>query len=144
MGFHRRHISNDLVRDLFMQRGIGSLKDLLSADAFITELGLASDFISLTNKKINERDRWTAVEELIIDDIYSKEMFSQGIQIPKAEIYSILYNSEYSRDQKLIELKGYLSQFKKQLDANGIDYTYMASQILTEYYAKIQRFTNNG
>jgi len=144
MGFHRRHISNDLIRNIFQQRGINALKDLLSADAFITERGLATDFITLINKNINERDRWHAVEELIIDNIYNKEMLIHDIQIPKAEIYRIVYDSEYSRDQKLIELKVYLSQFKKQLDAYGIEYTYMASQILTEYYAKVQRPTNNG
>lgn len=143
MGFHRRHISNNLVRDMFQQRGIDALKGLLSADAFVTEIGLASDFIALTNKKINERDCWNAVEELVTNDIYNKEMYSLNTNVPKAEVYKILHNSEYSREQKLMEMKLYLSHFKKIFDADGIDYTYAASMIINEYYAKIERTTNN-
>jgi hypothetical protein len=136
MGFHRRHISNDLVRDMYQQRGITALKGLLSADAFVTELGLASDFIALTHKKINERDCWKAVEELVTNNIYKKEMYSLNTKIPKAEVYKILHNSEYSREQKIMEMKLYLSHFKKILDADGFDYTYVASNIVNEYYAK--------
>jgi hypothetical protein len=32
-------------------------------------------------------------------------------------------------------LKSYLSQFIDELDANGIDYTWLASQFIKEYYA---------
>ena len=55
--------------------------------------------------------------------------------ISKAEIYKILYNKGYLRDQKHMKLKSYLSQFKDELDAHNIDYTYLASQFIKEYYA---------
>jgi len=34
-----------------------------------------------------------------------------------------------------MELKSYLSQFKDELDVHGIDYTWLASQFIKEYYA---------
>ena len=34
-----------------------------------------------------------------------------------------------------MELKSYLSQFKDELDAHEIDYTWLASQFIKEYYA---------
>ena len=57
-----------------------------------------------------------------------------NLSISKVEVYKILYNKE-SRDQKHIELKSYLSQFKDELDVHGIDYTWLASQFIKEYYA---------
>jgi len=58
-----------------------------------------------------------------------------NLSINKAEVYKILHNSEYLRDQKHMELKSYLSQFKDELDAHGIDYTWLASKFIKEYYA---------
>ena len=57
-----------------------------------------------------------------------------NLSISKVEVYKILYNKE-SRDQKHMELKSYLSQFKDELDVHGIDYTWLASQFIKEYYA---------
>lgn len=54
----------------------------------------------------------------------------------------ILTNNGYSRDQKLIKLKTYLSKFKSDFDVNGIEYTFLASQILKEYYDKFNRAQN--
>ncbi len=49
-------------------------------------------------------------------------------------INTILTNNNYSRDQKLMKLKSYLSKFKAQFN---IDYTYVASQLLKDYYDKL-------
>ncbi len=57
-----------------------------------------------------------------------------NLSISKVEVYKILHNKE-SRDQKHMELKSYLSQFKDELDVHGIDYTWLASQFIKEYYA---------
>ena len=65
-----------------------------------------------------------------------------NLSISKVEVYKILHNKE-SRDQKHMELKSYLSQFKDELDAHDIDYTYLASQFIKEYYAT-QRNDNQG
>jgi len=66
-----------------------------------------------------------------------------NLPISKAEVYRILHNSKSQRDQKTMELKSYLSQFKNELDAHGIDYAYLASQFIKEYYAT-QRTNNQG
>lgn len=148
MGFHKRRISGDLIREIYIQRGIAGLKSLLSADAFITTSGLASDFIELANSELPEDDFWIAAEKLVINDIYNKDMYGPddlNANIPTAGIYEILYNSDYSREQKIIELKTYLSRYRKEILAeDGIDYTYAASIIINEYYAKIKRTENNG
>jgi len=57
-----------------------------------------------------------------------------NLSISKVEVYKILHNKE-SRDQEHMELKSYLSQFKDELDVHGIDYTWLASQFIKEYYA---------
>ena len=57
-----------------------------------------------------------------------------NLSISKVEVYKILHNKE-SRDQKHMELKSYLSQFKDELDVHEIDYTWLASQFIKEYYA---------
>lgn len=138
MGFHRRRLSNDHIRDSYKQRGISFLKSLLSADTIIHEIGLVSDCIDLTNSKLNVYDCWIAIEELVKNDIYNKDMYKLNDQIPNAGIYEILYNSDYSREQKLMEMKLYLSGYREILDAEGIDYTYASSLIINDYYAQIK------
>ena len=58
-----------------------------------------------------------------------------NLSISKSEVYKILYDDKCLREEKLMLLKSYLSQFKDELDANGIDYTWLASQFIKEYYA---------
>ena len=45
MGFHKRHIGNDQVIDIFRSQGIDGVKAWYTwgVDAIITEYGLASD-----------------------------------------------------------------------------------------------------
>ena len=143
MGLYKRFISNDLVRKYYNEGGILKLKTLLTTDVFIYESGIASDFISLVNSNLSEQDLWIAVKEVIQNDIYIKGyMLPAGIS--NAKIYEIMHNSEYSRDEKLMQLKSYLSKFINELDAYGIDYTYMASKILIEYYERSNGIKNNG
>ena len=52
----------------------------------------------------------------------------------KINIAVILSDSSYSRDGHLMEIKSYLSYFKNEFDVQGIEYTYLASQIIKEYY----------
>ena len=49
MGFHKRHISNDQVIDIFRSQGIDGVRDWYTrkVDAVITEAGLASDIYDL-------------------------------------------------------------------------------------------------
>ena len=130
MGFHKRRISNKLVRFRFINNGIDSLKELLSADAIIVENGIANEFI----KEIStDRVCWLKIEKMIYDDIYNKGtgMLSEE---QKINIAVILSDTSYSRDEHLMEIKSYLSYFKNEFDALGIEYTYLASQIIKEYY----------
>ena len=74
MGFHRRYITNDLIKSMYKQRGIESVKSLVDkVDAFIVQDGLAQDFIDLANyqEDINDVDRWNIIEKLIRDNIYT-------------------------------------------------------------------------
>lgn len=130
MGFHKRRISNKLVRFRFINNGIDSLKELLSADAIIVENGIANDFIKEMSA---DRVCWLKIEKMIYDDIYNKGtgMLSEE---QKINIAVILSDISYSRDEHLMEIKSYLSYFKNEFDAQGIEYTYLASQIIKEYY----------
>ena len=146
MGFHKRRISNELLKSNYLEGGIQSIKTIIGrADAYIAEQGLSCDFIDLvfTEKIKNENDRWAAIDKMISNYIYTKEMNVFNLSISRAEVYRILHNSGYLRDQKHMELKSYLSQFKDELDAHDIDYTWLASQFIKEYYAT-QRTDNQG
>ena len=135
MGFHKRYISNKLVRYCYSSDGVDSLKSLLTADAFTFEIGIASTFLRIAN---NAQCCWIKIEKLIYTDIYNKGM-DMLTHEQEQNISAILSDIQYSRDQKLIEIKSYLSKFKTELDANGIEYTFFASQILREYYEKFNR-----
>lgn len=135
MGFHRRRISNKLVRYCYSTNGIDAVKALLTADAFISESGIATSFILDAN---SERVCWLKIEKMIYNDIYTKGT-SMLTEEQKINIAVILSDVSYSRDEMLIELKHYLSHFKSEFDANGIEYTFLASQILKEHYEELNR-----
>lgn len=135
MGFHRRYITNKLVRYCYSTNGIDSLKQLLTADAFISEEGISLSFLRMAN---NERVCWLKIEKMIYKDIYNKGT-GMLTEAQKINVAVILADNAYSRDQKLIELKAYLSKFKSEFDADGIEYTFLASQILKEYYEEFNR-----
>ena len=138
MGFHKRRFSNEFLLSNYLSGGVKSIKCLIGkADAYMGERGIASDFLDLVfdDEIKNENDRWTAIDKMISNYIYTKEMNVFNLSISRADVYKILHNNEYLRDQKHMKLKTYLSQFKDELDAHNIDYTYLASQFIKEYYA---------
>jgi hypothetical protein len=108
---------------------------LLTADAFISEEGISLSFLRMAN---NERVCWLKIEKMIYKDIYNKGT-GMLTEAQKINVAVILADNAYSRDQKLIELKAYLSKFKSEFDADGIEYTFLASQILKEYYEEFNR-----
>lgn len=133
MGFHKRRLTNKLIRYYYCTNGINSLQNILTADAFIYEDGLSSWFVNAVN---SDKVCWFKIAKTIYTNIYSKGI-SMLTSYEWSYINTILENSAYSRDQKLIDIKQYLSQFKDKLDAYGIDYTYLASQILKEHHEKL-------
>lgn len=135
MGFHRRRITDKLIRYCYINGGVESLKNILSADAFICEQGLSSLFIEMTNEELV---CWLRIEKTIYDDIYTKGT-SMLTEAQQENVAVILADNTYSRDEKLIKLKQYLSNFKDELGAYGIEYTYLASQILKEHHEKLNR-----
>ncbi len=86
---------------------------------------------------------WCKAVKIIHNNIYTKEMNVFNLSISKAEVYKILHDKRSQRDQKHMELKSYLSKFKDELDVHGIDYTWLTSQFIKEYYAT-QRNDNQG
>lgn len=133
MGFHKRRITNKHVRYCYIKNGVESLKQLLTADAFYCENGIALEFINLANV---EHVCWLRIEKTIYDDIYTKGL-SMLTEAQQEHVAVILADITYSRDEKLIKLKQYLSQFKDEFDACGIEYTYLASQIFKEHHEKL-------
>ena len=73
MGFHRRHISNDQVIEIYKKDGMQVLKDWYSegVDALVLESGLASeidDILSLAFG-LTDMDKWNTISEMITDEI---------------------------------------------------------------------------
>jgi len=67
MGFHRRHIDNKQVVELFREGGIERVKDWYTrgVDALVTETGLASDISDLLDRKMDNGARWNIAAEMI-------------------------------------------------------------------------------
>jgi hypothetical protein len=73
MGFHKRHISNMGIQELFHTHGIEAVRKLYTADAFVSEVGIASDVTDevLSNKHIPES--WDRVIEMIEENANKKK-----------------------------------------------------------------------
>jgi len=67
MGFHRRHIDNGQVIELFREGGIERVKDWYTrgVDALVTEMGLASDISDLLDRKMDDIARWNLAADMI-------------------------------------------------------------------------------
>ena len=67
MGFHRRHIDNEQVIELFREGGIERVKDWYTrgVDALVTEMGLASDISDLLDRKMDDIARWNLAADMI-------------------------------------------------------------------------------
>lgn len=73
MGFHKRHISNDQVIDIFRSQGIDGVRDWYTrkVDAVITEAGLASDIYDLMHvTEIDQQQKWNKISEMIMNERY--------------------------------------------------------------------------
>jgi hypothetical protein len=67
MGFHRRHIDNEQVIEMFRTEGIEKVRDWYTkgVDALVTESGLASDISDLLDRKMDDIARWNIAAEMI-------------------------------------------------------------------------------
>tara|TARA_R110000824_G_scaffold121312_5_gene277389 strand:+ start:418 stop:636 length:219 start_codon:yes stop_codon:yes gene_type:complete len=65
MGFHKRHINNDQVIEMYRREGMQKVYDWYTkgTDALVTEVGLASDVMELIGKK----NDWNEMSHLISD-----------------------------------------------------------------------------
>lgn len=54
----------------------------------------------------------------------------------KIEVNNILNNTRFPREVKLMKLKNVLSEIKDDLESSNLEYTYLASLILKEYYGR--------
>ena len=76
MGFHRRHISNDQVIEIYEKNGMLKVYEWYTngADALVTEHGIASQ---IQDRIIGKRWSWSEVSELIDKEILRKELISK-------------------------------------------------------------------
>ena len=73
MGFHKRHISNDQIIDIFRCQGIDGVRDWYTrkVDAVITESGLASDIYDIMHiTEIDQQQKWDKISEMIMNERY--------------------------------------------------------------------------
>ena len=63
MGFHRRHIGNEQIIDMYRREGMQKVYDWYTkgVDALVTETGLASDVGDL----IGNKNDWNRMSEMI-------------------------------------------------------------------------------
>ena len=69
MSFHKRHIDNDQVIDIYRSQGINGVEDWYTSgvDALITQTGLASDVSDLIDEKMDRIAKWNMISEMISD-----------------------------------------------------------------------------
>jgi len=73
LGFHKRHISNDQIIDIFRCQGIDGVEAWYTrkVDAVITEAGLASDIYDVMHiTEINTKQKWDKISEMIMNERY--------------------------------------------------------------------------
>jgi len=73
MGFHKRYIGNDQVKEIYQNSGIEGVQAhyTIGADALVLETGIASeidDILSLTCG-ITISDKWNTISEMVEDEI---------------------------------------------------------------------------
>lgn len=70
MGFHRRHIGNEQIIDMYRREGMQKVYDWYTkgVDALVTETGLASDVGDL----IGNKNDWNRMSEMISDESISR------------------------------------------------------------------------
>ena len=73
MGFHKRYIGNDQVKEIYQNSGIEGVQAhyTIGADALVLETGIASeidDILSLACG-ITIQDKWNTISEMIKEEI---------------------------------------------------------------------------
>ena len=74
MGFHKRHISNEGIHKLFHTHGVKSIKELYTADAVVSEVGIASKVTDLILNNKHTTELWNRVTEMIEESINKKKI----------------------------------------------------------------------
>jgi len=75
MGFHRRHIDNDQVIEIYRKEGIQGVEDWYTkgVDALVTEEGLASLITDLMDLvEVDEIAKWNMISEEISNESIKK------------------------------------------------------------------------
>jgi len=69
MGFHRRHISSEMLISAYRSKGIEGVREWYrGADAIIAEQGLASNITDLMyEEQFDDEGTWNKISELISD-----------------------------------------------------------------------------
>ena len=73
MGFHKRYISNMSIQELFHTHGIKGIKGLYTADAFVSEVGIASDVTDVVLNNKHTTESWKHVTEMIEESVNKKK-----------------------------------------------------------------------
>ena len=74
MGFHRRHISDEMLIDAYRHKGMEGVREWYrGADAIIAEHGLASKVTDLMyEEQFDEVNTWNKISKLISDAVIKK------------------------------------------------------------------------
>jgi len=74
MGFHKRYVSNKDIQELFRTHGVKNIKELYTADAFVSEVGIASDVADMVLSNKHTTELWDRVTEMIRKNINKKKI----------------------------------------------------------------------
>jgi len=69
MGFHRRHISSEMIINAYRHKGMEGVREWYrGADAIVAEDGLASDITNLMyEEQFDDEGTWNKISKLISD-----------------------------------------------------------------------------
>ena len=65
MGFHKRWVMTDTMIEKYQTHGIDSIKNIFTADAYVSDDSLASDVVSEVLESKRDDKLWSRVSEMI-------------------------------------------------------------------------------
>ncbi len=65
MGFHKRWVMTDTMIEKYQTHGIDSIKNIFTADAYVSDDSLASDVINEVLSSKQDDKLWSRVSEMI-------------------------------------------------------------------------------
>ena len=71
MGFHRRWVMTDTMIEKYQTHGINSIKEIYTADAYVSDDSLAGRITELVLDSRRDNELWSRVSEMI--EKYIKE-----------------------------------------------------------------------